>query len=459
MHNDASIAKQARFFLPLTITAFLTLLTHSLFNAGLARLPSPEVYIAAFAVAKSLMHMFESPIMMVRQTVAALVDSGHNFTRVRNFMLVVVASVVVVFAGIVHSGLGRWIVDNVMGLQGEAASASIVILSVFVFFPFAATLRNFMQGILIKFQTTPLLTVATIIRIVYVTAFIAAIPHLTGIFSPGIVAGLMFFSAISVEAVVLAIGAKLVSGSIEGRFRDMASSVRSAASSPLSYRLVFGFFGPLIITAFIKTLAMPIINIGLARTIQPEIAISAYAVAWALGMIVLSPTIMFHQVPLNFIDDRKPANARNVRNFAFGLAVILSGALAVMSFTDIGYLVLTRLIGASDLISRMSMDVLRIMVVLPFLMVTREFYWGLSMKRRVTKYLSKGKIVNVIALTSAVSIMVLIGPDNPAVVGIVGMCTAEGAEALYLFASTRRYESAQQPAAGHAKAAFRGSES
>ena len=64
--GQPSLKEQALFYLPLAATAFIIIITHSFFNAGLARLPNPEVLIAAFAVAKSLMHVFQSPVMMIR---------------------------------------------------------------------------------------------------------------------------------------------------------------------------------------------------------------------------------------------------------------------------------------------------------------------------------------------------------------------------------------------------------
>ena len=50
------LLKQIKFFTPLGMTSILIVITHSLFNMALARFPTPEVYISAFAVAKSFMH-------------------------------------------------------------------------------------------------------------------------------------------------------------------------------------------------------------------------------------------------------------------------------------------------------------------------------------------------------------------------------------------------------------------
>ncbi len=419
-----------RFYLPLTLTSILTLTTHSLFNAGLARLPSPEVYISAFAVAKSFMHVLESPIMMVRQTVSALVDDFQSYQRVRGFIIGLVGLIVLVFTFLVLSGTAKWIIRHAMGLSGETLAATNIILHVFIIFPVAAAVRNFLQGLLIKCQATPLLTAATVFRIVYVSILVVSVPRLSFI-HPGILAGLLFLTAISIELVFLFVGARFVIGHF-GQWFMVNNVGAKQGQSEVTSATIMRFFVPLIVTAFIKTLAMPIINMGLARTERPELALATYAVAWGLGMIVVSPLMMFHQVPLNFIDEGDPHTLWIVRRFAIFLGLGLSGAFLLLSFTNLGYTILTSVIGASEQMGILAMDVLKLMALLPLLMVSREFYWGLLMKRRMTKHLGAGKMVNVVTLTITILTVAIVGPSNPAITGIIGMIVAELCEVLYL---------------------------
>ncbi len=433
--RGVSFGRQARFFLPLTVTSVLTLLTHSLFNAGLARLPSPEVLIAAFAVAKSVMHVLESPVMMVRQTVASLVEDPESYTTVRRFSLAIVAIVVVFFGVVVLFGAGRWILESIMGLTGDTLNAAETILHVFIVFPAAATARNFLQGLLIKFQATPVLTLATAIRIVYVVGIVLLVPHIP-VIPPPVTAGLMFLTAISLEAFLLWIALRRLVPDVPRGLKNRAKR-RSGSARKLGYSGVFRFFGPLIITGLIQTLAMPIINIGLARTPAPEQALAAYAVAWGFGMLFLSPLIMFHQVPINFIEDPKGPNVAAVRHFGLLMGASLSGLFALTAFSPAGPFMLRNFIGPSESITEMAGDVLKLMCVLPLLVVSREFFWGLLMKQRLTGYLSRGKAVNLAALTAAVVVMTAVNPENPAVVGIVSVLVCESAEVTYLFSATR----------------------
>ena len=93
------------------------MITHSLFNAALARLPSPAVYISAFAVAKSVVNLLKSPITMVRQTVSSLVGDKESYHKVRNFFVIFTSAIILFIAFIALSNLSSWIFKNIMGIK------------------------------------------------------------------------------------------------------------------------------------------------------------------------------------------------------------------------------------------------------------------------------------------------------------------------------------------------------
>ncbi|MTI67921.1 MAG: hypothetical protein FH753_15145 [Firmicutes bacterium] len=429
--KEIPIKKQASFFIPLGMTFVLIGTTHSLFNAILARLPSQEILISAFAVAKSLMQVIQNPVAMVRQTVTALVKDRLSYYQVRKFSMIMVSIVIFIFSIIAFTDLSRLIFKNIMGLKGEVLQKAITIFKVLVLFPMAVTLRNFMQGIAIKFRLTPLVTLATIVRVIFVGSILLFIDKLS--FIPGdILSGAMFLGAITIEGIIMFIGVKIPIRDIP-RELEKIKYKKNIEVNKLSYRFIFSFFWPLIITSTIKAMAKPIINGGLARTQSPEIAISAYAVAWGLGVIVLSPLFMFHQVSLNFIDEFNPLSKKSVKKFAIYVSVTLSFIIGVIAFTSVGNFILIDLMGITKNIQVMSKDVLKIMTLLPLVVVIRQFYWGILMKNHKTIYISQGKIVNLIALSITVFLVTFINPSNPAIIGIIGMLTAEIFESIFLY--------------------------
>lgn len=431
---------QLIFFLPLAMTSFLIIVTHSLFNAALTRLPSPEIYIAAFAVAKSLMHLLHSPLFMVRQTITSLIEDKKSYYQVKTFLLKLMVLVVLILAVVAISGLSNWIFKNIMGLKGRTLTESINILKVLIIFPVAVTLRNFMQGISIKFNKNIFITFGTVARIIFVFLVVLYIDSFS--FVPGyLIAGGIFLGAVSVEALVVFIGVKLSVGNIKKKTNDLDNEnlreEKTDNKKKIPENYVFSFYWPLIITGFIKTLATPIINTGLARTLNPEMALSAYAVAFSFGIILYSPTFMFHQVSINFIDGNNH-NITEVRHFGIYLGLFCSLLIGLVAFTNIGEYILMNWIGASKEITLLALDVLKIMIVLPFITVAREFYWGILMKRRKTQYVGKGKFVNIVSLVIGIIIMTALNPPNPAIVGIIGFIIGQLMESVYLFFIARR---------------------
>jgi len=446
--------QQLKFYIPLAATSILLIITHSLFNAALARFPSPEVYISVFAVAKSFMHIAESPMMMIRQTVTALVEDKQSYYRVWNFFNISAVLIVSTFAVIVLTGIAGWIFKNIIGLDGKTLDEAVTILKVLIIFPGVVTYRGFFQGTAIKLRATPLLTLSTIVRIIYIIIIVIYIERLVEVIPPAIMAGFMFLSAATVETLVIFLGSKIAIGNIPVNleinkksnyiYQEIQNAVEdednSGSEGKLTNRTILYFFIPLALTSFIKNLTTPIIDAGLGRTHSPELAISAFAVAWGLGSIVTSTLSMFHQVPLNFIkdDDHDEQNMKQIRKFALCLGAILTAVIAFISLTEAGYYILRNIIAATHEISVLAIDVLKIMIIIPPIIAIREYYWGVLMKKRMTKHIGNGKIASLAVLLLSIMVVSLINPSNPAIIGVVGMICCEAAEAVYLYIINKR---------------------
>ncbi len=425
------------FLLPLTFSSFLIILTHSFFNAGLARLPSPEIYLSSFAVARSLMHIFQSPIMMTRQTVTSIANDPKNYRKTRTFLILIFMSVTATLAVIALTGASRWIFGNLMGLEGSTLDASVTMLKVLIIFPCMVGIRGFFSGICIKFRVMPLISAASLMRLIYVAVFISFIDTITFI-SPAVLAALMFLGAITTEVIVMVTGTKMIVKNIPKSLGSLNERHSVNHVEALTFKALFAFFAPLAITAYIQTLSMPIINGGLARTVEPEIALSVFSVAWYLGAVFLSPFSAFHQLPIRFIGEDGKRNIRSVRRFAILTGSLISLVMLLVSITDIGYFILVELIGTSHEISILSADVLKIMSLLPVIMVMREFIWGVMMKRRLTRYIGKGKIVNLSFLLIIVLSLTLLTFSNPALIGAIAVVGSEAAETVYLYIVTKK---------------------
>lgn len=442
INSKVSLREQLSFYIPLILTSILMMSTHSLFNAALARLPSPAIYLSAYAVSKSVLSVLKSPMVMVRQTVSALVTDKQSYHKVKKFIMAGVTVVVLLLAVVSLTSIGHWIFKSIMGLRGESLAKAVIILRVFIFFPVVSTLKNFMHGISIKYEITPIFTVATIFRVIYVMSIVIFVDKIVAYIPASIIAGLLFLGALAVEGAVMWIGVKLVVGDIAGNLDQIRQEKPDIADenpqNNMSYKMILLFFYPLAITSIMKFMTNPIINMGLARTVRPEIAISAFAVGWYLGLIFMSPLFMFHQVPINFIGYRGHSNLKEIKRFGVIIGIFLTLIFLIVGFTDIGYYLTRDVIGATEEISKLAVDVLKIMIIYPLIRVVLEYYWGILMKNQMTKYISIGKLVGLVVLAVFVVILTMIGLPNPAAIGIIGFIISQIVEVLYLYIIARK---------------------
>ncbi|PKM67763.1 MAG: hypothetical protein CVU93_03605, partial [Firmicutes bacterium HGW-Firmicutes-18] len=163
-----SLNEQLKFFVPLGLTQAIIALTHSLFNAALARFPSPEVLISAFAVAKSILQMIQYPVSMIKHTVTALTTDAKSYYKVRRFIAIVGVVIVGLFFIFAFSGLSKWVMSVLIGVEGQVLEEAIIMLRILVLFPLFVTVRDFYQGVAIKLRMTPVVTMASLMRVIFV---------------------------------------------------------------------------------------------------------------------------------------------------------------------------------------------------------------------------------------------------------------------------------------------------
>ncbi|NBG88354.1 hypothetical protein [Isachenkonia alkalipeptolytica] len=432
--------EQLKFFLPLGATQAMIALTHSLFNAALARFPNPEVLISAFAVTKSILQMIQNPVSMIKHTVTSLTTDAKSYYKVRRFVALMGFLIVGLFVIFAFTGLSRWIMNTLIGVEGAVLDEAETMLKILVFFPLFVSIRDFYQGVAIKLRMTPVVTIGTFIRVIFVAIMVLLADYFTFLpgsyYAPGIFAIALFIEA-STVTIIMNRSQRDIPKAVEER--SQKNGDLEEGRQEMNNRLIMMFFIPLLLTAALRTAARPIINAGLARTVAPEIAISAFAVGWSVGVLALAPLMMFHQVPINFLKEKDhPERYQSVKRFAAVIGGSLSLIIGVLGFTPLGHFVLSEVVGTSEVVSTMAADVLKIMAALPIFFVIRQYLWGLFMKRQSTKFVSVGKMVNLVTLVLTVLLGTFIGPRNPALIGASAMVIAEMVECSFLFVAKRK---------------------
>ncbi len=155
----------ALFFFPLLLNVQFMSVSHSIINAGLARLENAVVLLAGFSVAMVLHLFVASPSYQNHTITIAMVRGRKSFLAMTLFVLLIAVWVSILLALLAFSPVGDFVLDRLLGVSPEVAREARDTLGLLVFLPFITGLRGLFQGLVIRARRTGLVSLATGVRI------------------------------------------------------------------------------------------------------------------------------------------------------------------------------------------------------------------------------------------------------------------------------------------------------
>ena len=340
-----------------------------------------------------------------------------------------------ILAIIAFTPISTYIFTTVMGNTPQVAHQATISLRCFFILPMFFLIRDSYGAVAIRLRQTSILFIGTLSRValsILIVLIITCI-HVTWDY---LIPGLFFLLTGMIEAVTVLIGTKL---RLKGHLKrlDQLPPMQKSRKK-LNYRGAATFALPVFMMALIQGSSGTVINSGLARTTSPELAIAAFAVAWTLVLSVETASRMFHQIITNFMEDDYSSRAQ-IKKFGIYVAMGLTALVAILGFTPLGFWLMNTAIGASAQLSQMGVAVIRICVALPITGVIRQYYWGIAMKEHKTIWLTIGSVIQVVSMTLIIILLTIIEafPENPAVIGAIGIIGSTALECIYLWTQKR----------------------
>ncbi len=419
-NESPSYLELVQFFLPLALTSGIIGLSHSVVNAGIARTSEPEISLAAYALAKSLMMLFQCPMMMIRQTTASLVHDKKSFVTFYRFSIGLAFSISLFLAIMAFTPIGYWMFTKVLGATHNIAVNAQLAMGVLCIIPFTSVVRNVYQGIAVLTRQTKVVPIGTAMRLVIMGVLAFGLALFTNV--PGALVGaIAFIGAFVIEALVIYL---ILRSSVE----DVDVYAVNDGKEQVTFKTISYFFIPLVFTAFLTSTFKPLINAGLARSYSPEIALAAFAVGLELARLMVNPEAMLHLCSLNYTKPNDPESYITVRKFSLGVGMVSSFVLGIISFSPIGMWMLRNLIGVSPEIAEPALGVMRVLVFLPIVKSWYEYIWGLLMKRKTTGRVGIAKAVNLIVLIIVLVTGFYTSSIHPAVIAAIAYVSGAAGE-------------------------------
>ncbi len=337
----------------------------SLISAFIARLPEPEVNLAAWGVAFSISVIIQSTSAMLLAASTALSKDWESYCQLRRFMWVFAFSLTGLHILIAFTPLYYVIVEKLMGIPPQIIEPTRYGLMIMTPWTLGTAYRRFQHGVLIRFDHSRTVVWGSLIR-VSADMLILTMGYLLG-GVPGIVVGTCaIITGVLSEAIYTGL-----------RVRPVLHNYLKPTppvTPVLTLRTFLNFYVPLAITVLLMILIQPMASAALSRMPNPLESLAVWPVVFGLLLMWQSVGIAYNEAVIALLDE--PQAVRRLRRFTTTLAGVATGLLFIVAATPLAMLWFSRVAGLPPALLTLAQQALWLGLLLPGLRVLQSWYQG-----------------------------------------------------------------------------------
>lgn len=399
------------FYVPLGTSSLLAALTHVIINGVLARSDHPDITISSYAVALSFSFLLDLPMNIIRQASGKYARDQKSFRAVARLTTIVAVILLTIAVLVGWSPLGTAMFHYLFGVQDELVISTVQVFQVLAFTYVFTALRGLYQGVIINQLRTGWMTVGMAIRVVAMFGMSWYFIKMDWT-NDGRIGASVFVVGLIIETFVSA---------WEGWNLKKKLPARTEGLEVERVRHLLPFYMPLLYSSMVVVLLNPSIQASLNASMNPTMAVAAYAVALQLANLVSWFCMSVHQLVLQFYEKQK----RDVILMTAGLSVL--SPLVLLGFaSDAGsHYLLESVLGVHGQLLSEVRVLLCYLSVQSALFPWLDFLAGKAMIAGRTKAVMAGKIFSVIVSIGLLVMLVMTAPQlNGAIAGIVTAAVA-----------------------------------
>jgi len=395
------------FFAPLGASASLITISHLIINSTLARSSEPELIIASYAIALTLLGLIERPAILLRHTCSALVRDRISFSALFRVGIIVLSSLMLLGFALSYTPLGVWTFLYLFGSDPALVHEIIDVFRILMFVSLFSGIRCIYHGIIITNFHTKWITIGVIIRLIAMS-LLAYYFIKTEQVDSGQVGAIIFLLGMIIESLV---------SFLEGRHLLKKMPLSLDGHNIVKKRQIFTFYRPLLYSSFIAIAIGPAINFALGRTANLTLAIASFAIAMNVTMLMNSFFSYIHQIVLNY-HRRDP---KVVLRFVFIISLIPALLLSILNFSPIGTWFLHQLMGISDQLLIETKQVLKICLLISLAFPWLDYSNGRVLLKGQNGIMVRSQIANLTVVVISLLILISFAPAWNGMIGALAI--------------------------------------
>ncbi len=424
MISDASKAptrSYGRFYWPLALSGFAVLLESQFQNGVLAQYPQAAIELSTFALASSSFQLVNAMLVFIPQMVAVMARTPADRARCAWFANGIGLAFSVPLLAMGFTAAGTRLLADWMNIPADLLPAVVRYLQWLAPLVWINAYRHYCTGILVLAERT---RIVTLLNVIHLGVLVAVL--LTGLRLEWGALHTLALATVSANVLHFLLGLIIV--------RTVAIPAHQAhAESTATAKGMLVFFWPLATTSLLFAMSRPVLYAYMNLTAHAAVSIAALRVGFDFCALFQNPINQFRHVYATYgAEDPKGVARFMVKVTAFYLLLM---GLAV--FTPLSRLVFGRLMGLEGEVLARSLQVVRVLLAVPLLIMIRNLYHGKMMVRRKTAGMAGAALLRVGATALAAKALLeagWLGPVTGALVLVLGFAT----EAAMVRHATRR---------------------
>jgi Na+-driven multidrug efflux pump len=344
------------------------------------------------------------------------VTDKRSFWRVARFYFVLALVPFVAIEAVALTPLGDWMFGVMMGASPEATRLAKLASAVMGLWIFPNQVRNLATALCMMHRRTMPISYATIIRIVAQALMLLVLPF----WMEGAVAGAAsLVGCMSVEAIFMYWVSRGYYVELPARDGEQAS-----------YRHLWTFSWPLMITQITENGVSFVINFFLGRLANPDLALAAFGVVSALKSLVASPLRNMAQTAQALVHTRH--DMRVILRFAHRVTLVYAVLVGIFFYTPLRDVILGGIMGLPSTLASYATPGVQMVLLVVIAWGYASLFRGLLAAMRRTGAIAGSAVMRLVVVTLVGSVTLVMPTLNGAAVGVAAVGAAFLTEALIL---------------------------
>jgi len=389
--------------------------------AVIARLPGPEIQLAAWGVVFAIATVIQSPATALLPASTALARDWPAYRRLQRFALTVLLVLTSLHALLVLTPLYDWLLLVVMGVPREVTDAARWALVAMLPWSFGTGYRRFVQGAIIRAGFSSVVIWGTVVRLgVNVTLLVA-----------GAAAQVLPGAQLAASAIIVGVLAEM--GFVRWRAGVLLPRhlpERGSSNETLSPGRFAAFYSPLVLMTLLTMLVQTLVTAVLGRMPRPLESLAVWPVVFGFLVLWQSPALAYTEVVISLV--QRPGAVATLRRFTWILVALVCAGLGLALATPLARLWYAGVMGLPEGLLDLALLSTLLAVSVPGLRVLHSWYQGVIVAGERTRGIVESVVVFLAVVALVLALGVVWGRTPGAYVGAIAMVVGLAAQTAWL---------------------------